>query len=307
MTSIPTSPVTASLPTSPQVQRRKLVGSIWRGVFIAATVFAGLVLATLLIRIFTQGVGSLGFDLLTSKFISQPAIERGAAGYRTGIISSVWLVLIAGVFSVPVGIGAAIYLEEYAPDNWFTRLVQVNVSNLSGVPSVVYGLLGLGVFVSFFGFDFLGTSVLTGGLTLGLLILPIIIISSQEALRAVPLSLRQGALALGATPWQVTWYHVLPAALSGILTGTILSVSRALGETAPVLVAGAALSVSRTPSNPLDDYSPLPLQVFTTLGYPQADAKAFAAAGIIVMMILLLALNMFAIVLRERANRRVRW
>jgi len=307
VTSIPTSPVTASLPTSPQVQRRKLVGSIWRGVFIAATVFAGLVLATLLIRIFTQGVGSLGFDLLTSKFISQPAIERGAAGYRTGIISSVWLVLIAGVFSVPVGIGAAIYLEEYAPDNWFTRLVQVNVSNLSGVPSVVYGLLGLGVFVSFFGFDFLGTSVLTGGLTLGLLILPIIIISSQEALRAVPLSLRQGAFALGATPWQVTWYHVLPAALSGILTGTILSVSRALGETAPVLVAGAALSVSRTPSNPLDDYSPLPLQVFTTLGYPQADAKAFAAAGIIVMMILLLALNMFAIVLRERANRRVRW
>lgn len=307
MSSVTTSPDVMSLPTSPQVQRRKLVGSIWRSIFIAATVFAGLVLATLLVRIFTQGAGSLSFDLFTNRFISQSAIEKGTAGYRTGIISSLWLVLIAALFSVPVGIGAAIYLEEYAPDNWFTRIVQVNVSNLSGVPSVVYGLLGLGVLVSFFGTEFLGPSVLAGGITLGLLVLPVIIISAQEALRAVPLSLRQGAFALGATPWQVTWYHVLPAALSGILTGTILSVSRALGETAPVLVAGAALSVSRPPSNPTDDYSPLPIQVFNALTQPQADSKAFAAAGIIIMMILLLALNMFAIVLRERANRRVRW
>ena len=302
-----TSPGTIALPASPQLRRRKLIGSIWRAVFIAATIFATLVLATLLIRIFAQGAGSLNWDLFTNRFISQSAIEKGTAGYRTGIISSLWLVLIAALFSVPVGIGAAVWLEEYAPDNWFTRIVQVNVSNLSGVPSVVYGLLGLGVLVSFFGFDFLGPSVLAGGITLGLLVLPIIIISAQEALRAVPLSLRQGAYALGATPWQVTWSHVLPAALSGILTGTILSVSRAVGETAPVLVAGAALSVSRPPSNPTDDYSPLPIQVFNALTQPQADAKAFAAAGIIVMMILLLALNLFAIVVRERANRRVRW
>lgn len=307
MSSTSVDPERLSLPTSPQVRRRKTVGSIWQGIFIAATVFAGLVLATLLIRIFSQGVDAFGLDLFTNKFTSQSALERGDAGFRTGIISSLWLVLIAAVFSIPVGVGAAIYLEEYAPDNWFTRIVQVNVSNLSGMPSVVYGLLGLGVLVSFFGNDFLGPSVLAGGITLGLLILPVIVIASQEALRAVPLSLRQGAFALGATPWQVTWYHVLPAAMSGILTGIILSVARALGETAPILVAGAALFVSRAPSGPLSDYSPLPLQVFDALGRPQADAKAFAAAGIIIMMVLLLGLNLFAIILRERANRRVRW
>lgn len=307
MSSITASPERLTLPTTPQVKRRKTVGAIWQGIFIAATVFAALVLATLLIRIFSQGIDAFSLDLFTNKFTSQAALDRGDAGFRTGIISSIWLVVIAAIFSIPVGVGAAIYLEEYAPDNWFTRVVQINVSNLSGVPSVVYGLLGLGVLVSFFGYDFLGPSVLTGGITLGLLILPVIIIASQEALRAVPLSLRQGAFALGATPWQVTWYHVLPAALSGVLTGIILSVARALGETAPILVAGAVLFVSRAPSNPTDRYSPLPLQVFDALGRPQADAKAFAAAGIIIMMILLLALNLFAIVLRERANRRVRW
>jgi len=296
-----------ALPTSPQVRRRRIIGSIWQAVFIAATVFAALILVTLLTRIFTQGIDAFSLDLFTNKFTSQSALERGDAGYRTGIISSIWLVVIAALCSIPVGIGAAVYLEEYAPDNWFTRIVQINVSNLSGVPSVVYGLLGLGVLVSFFGNDFLGPSILAGGITLGLLILPVIIISAQEALRAVPLSLRQGAYALGATPWQVTWHHVLPAALSGVLTGVILSVARALGETAPILVAGAALFVSRAPSGPLSDYSPLPLQVFDALGRPQADAKAFAAAGIIIMMVLLLLLNLFAIILRERASRRVRW
>lgn len=296
-----------ALPTSPQLQRRKTVGAIWQGVFIAATVFAALVLGTLLARIFYQGAGAINLNLFTERFISNAAIDRGEAGYLTGIISSLWLVVIAAVFSIPVGVGAAIYLEEYAPDNWFTKIVQVNVSNLSGVPSVVYGLLGLGVLVSFFGNDFLGRSLWAGGITLGLLILPVIIIASQEALRAVPLSLRQGAFALGATPWQVTRHHVLPAALSGILTGTILSVSRALGETAPVLVAGAALFVSNAPTHPGDTYSPLPIQVFDALGRPQAEAKEFAAAGIVVMMTLLIALNLFAIILRERANRRVRW
>ncbi len=307
MTSISAPPVRIALPTSPQLQRRKTIGAIWQAVFIAATVFAALVLGTLLVRIFVQGVGALDTDLFTQRFISNAAIERGEAGYLTGIVSSLWLVLIAALFSIPVGIGAAIYLEEYAPDNWFTRVVQINVSNLSGVPSVVYGLLGLGVLVSFFGNDFLGRSLWAGGITLGLLILPVIIIASQEALRAVPLSLRQGAFALGATPWQVTWHHVLPAAMSGVLTGTILSISRALGETAPVLVAGAALFVSNVPTSPGATYSPLPIQVFDALGRPQAEAKEFAAAGIIVMMTLLIALNLIAIILRERASRRVRW
>lgn len=307
MSAIAGRPEELRLEDSPQLRRRKIIGSVWRGIFIAATVFAGLVLATLLVRIFSQGVAGLSFDLFTNRFISQSALERGNAGYLTGIISSLWVVLISGLFAIPVGIGAAIYLEEYAPDNWFNRLVQLNVSNLSGVPSVVYGLLGLGVLVSFFGIDFLGRSALAGGLTLGLLILPVIIIASQEALRAVPLSLRQGAYALGATPWQVIWHHVLPAALPGVLTGTILAVARALGETAPLLVAGAALSVTLVPDSPLDTYSPLPVQVFEALGRPQANAKEFAAAGIIIMMAILLVLNLTAIILRERAARKVRW
>jgi phosphate transport system permease protein len=297
----------ARLPAIPNLQRRKITGAIGKGVFIAATVFAGLVLLTLLVRIFAQGAPALSLDLITNQFTSQGAVERGEGGYRTGIISSIYAVVVAALFAIPVGIGAAIYLEEYAADNWFTRMVQLNVSNLSGVPSVVYGLLGLGVFVTFFGFDFLGPSVLTGGLTLGLLVLPIIIISAQEALRAVPSSLREAAFALGATQWQTIWHHVLPAGMSGILTGTILAVARALGETAPVLVAGAALFVSRPPSEPLDTYSPLPIQVFDALGRPQADQKEFAAAGIVIMMVLLLSMNLVAIVLRERANRKVRW
>ncbi len=296
-----------ALPQKSNLPRRKVVGGIGKGVFIAATVFAGLVLGTMLVRIIYQGGGAFSLDLFTNRFTSNLRIQDGDAGFRTGIISSLWLVIITAAFAIPVGVGAAIYLEEYAPDNRFTRLVQLNVSNLSGVPSVVYGLLGLGVFVSFFGFSFLGRSVLAGGLTLGLLVLPIIIIATQEALRAVPPSLREAAYALGSTPWQVTWHHVLPAAMSGILTGTILAIARAIGETAPVLVAGAATFVTLAPSDPLDTYSPLPLQVFDALLRPQAYAKEFAAAGIIIMMILLLSMNLIAIILRERANRKVRW
>ncbi|HEV2527732.1 MAG TPA: phosphate ABC transporter permease PstA [Thermomicrobiales bacterium] len=309
MSSVPITPDSEiqGLGAPSNLPRRKVVGAIGKGAFIAATVFAALILVTLLARILFQGIGALDMDLLTNRFTSNNAINNGTAGFRTGIISSLWLVLITAAFAIPVGVGAAIYLEEYAPDNWFTKVVQVNVSNLSGVPSVVYGLLGLGVFVSFFGFNFLGRSVLAGGLTLGLLVLPIIIIAAQEALRAVPSSLREAAYALGATPWQVTWHHVLPAAMSGILTGTILSVARAIGETAPVLVAGAATAITLAPSDPLDGYSPLPLQVFDALVRPQASAKEFAAAGIIIMMALLLTLNLIAIVLRERANRKVRW
>jgi phosphate transport system permease protein len=303
----PTAPRRPTLPAISNLRRRKIVGAIGQAVFIAATVFAGLVLATLLVRIFSQGLSAFSLDLFTNAFTSQNAVNNGTAGFRTGIISSLYVVAICALFAIPVGIGAAIYLEEYAADTWFTRMVQLNVSNLSGVPSVVYGLLGLGVFVAFFGFDFLGPSVLTGGLTLGLLVLPIIIIATQEALRAVPSSLREAALALGATQWQTIWHHVLPAAMSGVLTGTILAIARALGETAPVLVAGAVLFVSRSPEDPLDRYSPLPLQVFDALGRPQAAQKEFAAAGIVIMMVLLLAMNLFAIVLRERANRRVRW
>jgi len=297
-----------ALVADPQLRRRQFGAQVAHLGFFVATASAGVILLVLLLRIFTQGWGALDWNLLTEN-ISQTEnrIASGRAGYHNGIISTLWIVLIAALFAVPVGIGAAVYLEEYSPDNWFTRIVQVNISNLAGVPSVVYGLLGLGILVDFFRYDFLGPSILAGGLTLGLLVLPIIIISAQEAILAVPLSLRQAGFALGATPWQVARDHVLPAAAPGILTGTILAVARAVGETAPVLVAGAALYITYVPNSPSDGYSPLPLQVFNLMGNAQPSIREFAAAGIVVMLVLLLLLNSIAIFLRERSSRRVRW
>lgn len=292
-----------------QVRRRELRAGVAHGIFVAATASAGLILLVLLIQVFTQGWDALGWNLLRENISqTESRIVEGRAGYYNGIVSTLWVVLIAALFAVPVGIGAAVYLEEYAAQNWFTKIVQINISNLAGVPSVVYGLLGLGVLVNFFGAGrFLGPTILAGGLTLGLLVLPIIIISAQEAIRAVPLSLRQAGFALGATPWQVARYHVLPAATPGILTGTILAVARAIGETAPVLVAGAVLYITYVPDSPTDGYSPLPIQVFNLLGNSKEEFREFASAGIILMMVLLLLLNSIAIVLRERASRRVRW
>jgi phosphate transport system permease protein len=300
--------IARGLAPSSQLRRRMRLGLIAQFVFISALAFAAAVLLILLIRIFWQGWAALGWNLFRENISQTEArISSGRAGFHNGLISTIWIVGIASLFSLPVGLGAAVYLEEYAPQNWFTRVIQINISNLAAVPSVVYGLLGLGIFVRFFSYDFLGPTILAGGLTLGLLVLPIIIITSQEAIRAVPLSLRQAGFALGATQWQVTKSHVLPAAAPGILTGTILAVARAIGETAPLLVAGAALYITYVPTSPNDGYSPLPVQVFNLLGNAQEDIREFAAAGIILMMGLLLVLNSAAIILRERARRRVRW
>jgi phosphate transport system permease protein len=230
------------------------------------------------------------------------------SGYHNGLLGSIYLVATAALFAVPVGIGAAIYLEEYAPQNWLTKILQTNISNLAGVPSVVYGLLGLGVLVNFLGMGtFLGRSLLAGGITMGLLVMPLVIIASQEAIRAVPLSLRQGAFALGGTPWQVARSHVLPAALPGILTGVILAVARAFGETAPLIVAGASLYTSFVPNAPLDTYTVLPIQIFDYTTRAQAEFKNFAASGIVMLMTIVLLVNLAAIIIRERVGRRTRW
>ena len=293
---------------NPQLRKRLRIAAIARYVLLSALAFAVIALVVLLIRIVTQGWDGLGWNLFTENISqTESRIANGRAGFYNGLISTLWIVVVAALFSVPVGLGAAIYLEEYSAQNWFTRIIQVNISNLAAVPSVVYGLLGLGILVRFFKWDFLGPTVFAGGLTLGLLVLPIIIITAQEAIRAVPLSLRQAGFALGATPWQVTRSHVLPAAAPGIFTGTILAVARAVGETAPVLVAGAALYITYVPTSPGDGYSPLPVQVFNLLGNAEPVIREFAAAGIILMLGLLLLLNSVAIVLRERARRQVRW
>jgi len=245
---------------------------------------------------------------------SQP--ER--AGVRTAILGSLWTIAITVLVAFPVGVGAAVYLEEYARDTWLTRLIRTNINNLAGVPSIIYGMLGLAVFVrtlerltsgNLFGLadptTANGRTILSAGLTLALLILPVIIINGREALRAVPRSLREAGLALGATRWQTVWAHVLPSALPGILTGTILAMSRAIGETAPLVVIGASTFINKDPSGPFSKFTTLPIQIYQWTSRPQAEFRNIAAAAIIVLMVLLLALNASAILLRNRYSRRL--
>ncbi|MGO9463452.1 MAG: phosphate ABC transporter permease PstA [Isosphaeraceae bacterium] len=228
-----------------------------------------------------------------------------AAGYRVGIAGSLWLLGLVALLGIPVGIGAGVYLEEYAPPGKLRRIVQINIANLAGVPSIVYGILGLAVFVRAFGYKAiaLGPTLLAGVLTLSLLILPIIVITTQEALRAVPQSLRQAALALGATRWQMVCDHVLPSALPGILTGTILGLSRAIGETAPLLMVGAAGSILKLPRGPLDRYSALPVEIYNFAKEPDTRFQTVVAGGILILVALLLTMNATAIVIRNRFRR----
>jgi phosphate transport system permease protein len=231
--------------------------------------------------------------------------EANLAGFRVGIISSLWLLGLVALIGIPVGVGAGVYLEEYAPPGRLRRIIQTNIANLAGVPSIVYGLLGLALFVRAFGFKrlALGPTLLAGVLTLSLLILPIVVITTQEALRSVPRSLREAALAVGATRWQVVRDHVLPAALPGILTGTILGLSRAIGETAPLLMVGAAGSILEPPKSPLDHYSALPVEIYNYAKEPDRSFQVVAAGGILILVSILLLMNAAAIVIRSRYTR----
>lgn len=240
------------------------------------------------------------------------------AGIRTALFGSIWMIMITLIFAFPVGVAAAIYLEEYAKENWLTRIIQVNIYNLSGVPSIIYGLLGLAVFVRLLepvtsgalfgqvvdGSTANGRTVLSAGLTLGLLILPIIIINSQEAIRAVPQSLRDSSYGLGATKWQTILHHVLPSSFDRILTGTILSVSRAVGETAPLVVVGASTFISVDPNNIFSKFTTLPIQIYQWTARPQAEFRNIAAAAIIALLILLLSMNAFAIIARDKIRKK---
>lgn len=240
------------------------------------------------------------------ELVSRPrSRDPSLAGFRVGITGSLWLLGLVTAFALPVGIGAAVFLEEYAPPGRLRRFIQTNIANLAGVPSIVYGILGLALFVRAFGVDGLaiGPTLWAGALTLSLLILPVIVIATQEALRTVPDSLRQAALALGATRWQVVRDHVLPAALPGILTGTILGLSRAIGETAPLLMVGAAGSILRLPSGPGDRYTALPVEIYNYAREPNAGFQSIAAGGILILLALLLSMNATAIVIRTRSGR----
>jgi len=255
---------------------------------------------------------------LTTDFVTRPQTsEPLTAGVRTAILGSLWTILFTILLAFPLGVGAAIYLEEYASDNWLNRIIQTNINNLAGVPSIVYGILGLAIFVrtlepltsgEVFGMvdptTANGRTVLSAGLTLGLLVLPIIIINAQEAIRAVPRSLRNASFGVGATKWQTVWSHVLPNAMPGILTGTILAVSRAIGETAPLVVVGASTAISFDPSSPFSKFTTLPIQIYQWTSRPQDEFQSLAAASILVLLVLLLSLNASAVLLRNRFSRR---
>ncbi|HRW08578.1 MAG TPA: phosphate ABC transporter permease PstA [Caldilineaceae bacterium] len=264
--------------------------------------------------------GSLEFrSWLTWRFVTSPQSSTPEdAGIRTAILGSLWVILITLLFSLPLGVGAAIYLEEYAEKNWFNRMIDTNINNLAGVPSIIYGMLGLAIFVrimapltsgTLFGVSdpttANGRTVLSAGLTLGLLILPLIIINAREAIRAVPNSLRQASYGLGATKWQTIWNHVLPMALPGILTGNILAMSRAIGETAPLVVIGASTFIVVDPSNPFSKFTTLPIQIYQWTARPQDEFRNIAAAAIIALLILLLSLNAGAVLLRNRFSTRM--
>jgi phosphate transport system permease protein len=268
-------------------------------VFIA-TMIGLVVLAVLLIDIARDGVPRLSWEFLTGF----PSISPERSGVYPALLGSLWLLVITAIVSVPLGIGAAVYLQEYAPDTWLTRLIEVNVSNLAGVPSIIYGLLGLGIFVNLLGPITGGQSIVSGALTLALLILPVVIIATREALRAIPDSVREGGFALGATRWEVIRGHLLPMALPGALTGTILALSRAIGETAPLIVVGAATYITFVPEGPLSAYSALPIAIYDFVSRPQEAFQTTAAAGIVVLMVVLLLTNSVAIWLRNKYQRR---
>lgn len=284
----------------PKARRRDVVRErYFKFSLIACVVISLVILVTLLVDILAEGVGQIDLDFITSF----PSAFPQKAGVLSAIMGTLWLMAICAFFVVPTGVAAAIYLEEYANrKRWYNRMIEVNVQNLAAVPSIVYGILGLAFLVR--GPLDLGRSVLAGGLTLGLLVLPVVVIASREALRAVPSSIREGAMALGATKWQSIWHQVLPSAIPGIATGAILALSRAIGETAPLIMVGAATYVAFNPNGLDSAFTALPLQIYQWLSSPQEEFKLLAAGAIIVLMVILLAVNSVAIVIRNRYERK---
>ena len=279
-------------------RRDRAKGLAFQALLLFSVVIGFVTLIALLIDVANDGLGKLSWDFITSFPSSLPS----RAGIQSPLVGTIMLMVLVALFTVPIGVGAALYLEEYADKGrWYNRAIEVNIQNLAAVPSIVYGILGLAFLVR--GLE-LGRVLLAGALTLTLLVLPIVIIASREAIRAVPDSIREGALALGATRWQMIRRQVLPAAIPGIATGSILALSRAIGETAPLIMIGAIVFVPFNPTSLDSAFTALPIQIFNWTTRPQEDFKLLAAAAIIVLLALLLTMNAFAIWLRNRYQRR---
>jgi phosphate transport system permease protein len=286
----------------------KAIRNFWDRIFgplcLAATLLGLVVLSVLLTDVFNDGLTRVSWQFITSF----PSRKPEEAGLVSALVGSILMIILTAIFAFPIGIGAALYLEEYASDNSFARFVEINIANLAAVPSIIYGLLGLEVFVRFLFPITNGRTVLSGSLTMALLVLPVIIIATREALRAVPDSLRQAGLALGASKWQVIRDHVLPLAVPGSLTGTILALSRAIGETAPLITIGALTYIAYLPPTSVEalrtPFTVLPIQIFNWVSRPQQGFHEAAAGGIVVLLIVLLVMNSIAIILRNRYQKR---
>jgi phosphate transport system permease protein len=283
-----------------RLARRRMTGTLFLGACIGAIGILLIALIALLVEVISKGVPWLDLDFLTGV----PSRRAEAAGILPALVGSLEIGLMTGLISFPIGIAAAIYLEEYARDTFVTRALRTNIANLAGVPSIIYGIFGLAIFVRVLG---LGRSPLAAALTLALLIMPIVIIATIEALRAVPDSQREGAYALGATRWQTVRGSVLPAAAPGIVTGVILAMARAIGEAAPIIVIGAAAFVTFLPTPVQEGFSILPIQVYQWSARPQAAFQGIAAATILLMLILMVVMNGLAIILRTRLARNIQW
>jgi phosphate transport system permease protein len=284
---------------APAQPRRHYLDLVFQAAALAALVLALAALATLLIDVLIDGGPRLSWQFLTSGSSRRPE----EAGIVHALAGSLWVIVLTAVLALPIGVGAAIYLEEYGGQSRVARLVELNIANLAAVPSIIFGLLGLAVFVRYMA---MGRSIMAGSATLAVLVLPIVILSTREAMAAVPVSIREASYALGATKWQTVWHQVLPMAMPGILTGVILALSRAVGETAPLIAIGALTYIPFAPDSVWSPFTVLPIQIFNWASRPQTAFAANAAAGILVLLGLLVTVNSLAIIVRDRWRRRGR-
>lgn len=268
------------------------------GIF--ATLFGLIMLAIFLFNILGDGLSRIDWDFLTNL----PSRRASKAGILTAWVGTVWIMILTALIAIPLGVSAGIYLQEYGKKNKLATIIEVNISNLAGVPSIIYGLLGLEIFVRLMN---MGSSLLAGACTLSLLILPVIIVATREAMKAVPNSLREASYGMGATKWQTTWYQILPAASGGIITGVILALSRAVGETAPLIVIGALAYVPFVPQTPLDEFTVLPMQIFNWVSRPQKDFLENGAAAIIILLLITFCMNGIAIYFRNKWQKKINW
>ena len=279
-----------------RLKKRHQISAAFKLFCLSVTCLAVAILGILILEVTLLGLPWLNFDFLT-RF---PSRFPEKAGILAGLAGTLWLVTLTAAIAIPIGVLAAVYLEEYAKPGRVSTFITINIANLAGVPSIVYGIIGLAIFVRFLGLE---RSVLAGAMTMSLLILPVIIIASREAIKAVPSSLRQVAFALGATRWQVTRDHVLPQAMPGILTGVILALSRAIGETAPLIMIGALTYIAFVPEGPMDEFTALPIQIYNWTSRPQEAFHELASAGIIVLLLVLLIMNATAVWIRYRGSK----